>query len=142
MDLNGSHLPEDSKIIMKLVLSDGRRETRSAGSHSSVVRSWVSVNRSTLELGLWLLVAATLVLDAQTTTVGLQRGFVESNALMHTVFSVFDVSAIWAVKLIALAFAFGCRAALPPEDRLIVPASLGLPWAVATLSNLSLLAPF
>lgn len=84
----------------------------------------------------------TFVLDAQTTTVGLQQGFVESNALMHTVFSVFDVSAIWAVKLIALAFALGCWAALPPEDRLIVPASLGLPWTAATLSNLSLLAPF
>ena len=127
---------------MKQLLAGRRGDDHFVEGVSAAINTWLSGNRAAFEWSLWLLVAVTFVLDAHTTTVGLQRGFAESNVVMHAVFARFDVSAIWAVKTVATTFALGCWAVLPRADRVIVPASLGLPWAVATLSNLSLLAPF
>lgn len=92
-----------------------------------------------MEVALWGLVLVALVLDAHTTIAGLERGFVESNPAMRAVFAVFGVSAIWQLKAIAVAIAAGCLLVLPREDRLLVPLTLGLPWAFAALSNVGLL---
>jgi hypothetical protein len=95
--------------------------------------------RELVEVALWGLVLVALVLDAHTTVTGLERGFVESNPAMRAVFAVFGVSAIWQLKALVVAVAVGCAMLLPHEDRLLVPVALGLPWAFAALSNVSLL---
>jgi uncharacterized membrane protein len=124
---------------MEQILSGDRRQQ---------LRSYLSLDRRTdsvarrrrlVEAALWGLVLVALVLDAHTTTIGLERGFVESNPAMRAVFAVFGVSAIWQLKTLVAVVAVGCVVLLPREDRLLVPVALGLPWAFATLSNVGLL---
>jgi hypothetical protein len=120
-------LSESSKRTLRSYISRDRRP-------GSVVR-----HRMFAELVLWGLVLVALVLDAHTTTVGLERGFVESNPVMRTAFAVFGVSVIWQLKVLVGVLAVGCVVVLPREDRLLVPVALGLPWAFAVLSNATLL---
>lgn len=96
-------------------------------------------HRTLVDCWLWVLVVVALVLDAHTTTVGLEHGLVESNPVMRAAFSTFGVSVIWGLKAAVTALAVCCWAALPRADRMLVPASLGLPWALAVLSNTGLL---
>jgi hypothetical protein len=120
----------------------------SSGDRRQQLRSYLSLGRRSdsvvrrrrlVEAALWGLVLGALVLDAHTTTTGLERGFVESNPAMRAVFAVFGVSAIWQLKTLVVAVAVGCVVLLPREDRLFVPVVLGLPWAFAALSNVGLL---
>jgi hypothetical protein len=96
-------------------------------------------HRTLVDCWLWVLVLVALVLDAHTTTVGLERGLVESNPVMRAAFATFGVSVIWGLKAAVAALAVCCWAVLPRDDRMLVPASLGLPWALAVLSNTGLL---
>jgi hypothetical protein len=99
----------------------------------------ISRPRLLLEVGLWGLVIVSLVLDAHTTTVGLERGFVESNPVMRTAFAVFGNSVIWQLKTVVTVGAMVACVVLPRNERLVVPVALGLPWAYAVFSNASLL---
>lgn len=122
----------------QILLEDRRQQLRSYLRLDRPAESVVRGRRA-VEVALWGLVLVTLVLDAHTTMVGLERGFVESNPVMRTTFAVFGVSAIWQLKALVVAVAVGCVVVLPREDRLLVPVALGLPWAFAVLSNVGLL---
>ena len=124
---------------MNQILTEGRR--KQLGSFISLGRVTGAdiPHRMLVELGLWGLVLAAFVLDAQTTMVGLEQGFAESNPLLRTAFAVAGVSVIWQLKAAVVGLAVGCVVFLPSEDRLLVPVALGLPWAFAVFSNASLL---
>ncbi|WP_380675967.1 DUF5658 family protein [Salinigranum sp. GCM10025319] len=119
-------------------LGDWGQEFRTYTRLDRLCESFVR-HRTLVDCWLWVLVLVALVLDAHTTTVGLERGLVESNPVMRVAFSTFGVSVIWGLKAAVAGLALGCWAVLPRDDRMLVPASLGLPWALAVLSNTGLL---
>ncbi|WP_433624273.1 DUF5658 family protein [Halomicrococcus sp. NG-SE-24] len=98
--------------------------------------AWPDVGR--VERILWLIAALTLAGDLLTTYAGLRAGMVESNPVARSAIARFGFVALFGIKAFAVGVGVACRPLLPSEYTAVVPAGLALPWAVATLLNLSL----
>jgi len=93
---------------------------------------------STLELGLWLVVLAALVLDIATTAYGLSIGLVERNPFVRWALDSVGLAALPVLKLGAVAVALACRRAWP-ACAIVVPLGLAIPWSLAVGINLALI---
>lgn len=93
---------------------------------------------SSLELGLWLVVLAALVLDITTTAYGLSNGLVERNPLVRQALDTVGFVALPVLKLAAVAVALACRRAWP-ACAIVVPLGLAIPWSLAAGINLALI---
>jgi hypothetical protein len=128
-----------SENIWNTIFYTDESQERTAGLSLNSVETWLVQYQTLVEHWMWLMVLATLVLDVHTTTVGLEQGFAESNPLLRAAFEMFGVSILWQLKAVAAVIGLGCWTVLPRDERVLVPASLGLPWALAALSNTGLL---
>lgn len=133
-----SRIESGRNIINQIYSADETRERTPNISFRSV-EAWLAQYQTLVERWMWVLVFATLVLDVHTTTVGLEQGFVESNPLLRAAFEMFGVSILWQLKAVVAVLGLSCWAVLPEDERILVPALLGLPWAFAALSNTGLL---
>jgi hypothetical protein len=89
----------------------------------------------------WGLVIAAAALDVATTWAGLAVGLPESNPVAAAAITAAGTTpALVGLKLAALSVVAAGWRATPPPGRLAVPASVGLLWFVAGLSNLVVLA--
>ena len=95
---------------------------------------------SDLEVGLWVVVAASLVGDVVTTFVGLHLGLAESNPIARSAIEGWGLLGMLALKAFAVGVALCCRPLLPRAYRPIIPAGLALPWAVAVVINLYMIS--
>ncbi|MFB6151003.1 MAG: DUF5658 family protein [Haloarculaceae archaeon] len=93
---------------------------------------------SDVELALWAVAIAALVLDVVTTAYGLSIGLVEQNPLMRYALDTFGLLALGVVKGLALTVALAVYHAFP-EYALIVPIGLALPWGIAVVVNVSVI---
>ncbi|APW99779.1 hypothetical protein CHINAEXTREME_19275 [Halobiforma lacisalsi AJ5] len=100
----------------------------------------IAVTPARLERGLWVLVALSLVGDIATTFVGLHLGLTESNPVANSAIDGYGLGGMLALKAAAVGVGLACRPLLPRPYRSIVPAGLALPWTVATMLNLALIA--
>jgi hypothetical protein len=121
-------------------MSTGR--TENAGSTPSTLASvdallddvatWTTGNASAL----WLLVAASLVADTSLTVYGLELGLTERNPVaLDLIESVGVVPALLSLKAGAVGVGVAGWAVLPPDYRGLVPASLAVPWTLASVLN-------
>jgi hypothetical protein len=90
---------------------------------------------------LWTAVAVTFVLDVGLTAYGLEIGLSEANPVARAVMHLLGpLPAMVALKGVVVAFAV-CASRLVPEPRRgLIPLAVAAPWAVASLSNLALVA--
>jgi hypothetical protein len=116
-------------------------------SINAVDDAWTSIDPadvvpvSEYEHLLWLLVIATLVLDVATTTYGLQRGLSEANPLARRLFAqIGPLGAMLVLKGVVLAIGLVAWFSLPSRYRGFVPLGVALPWGVAGMFNLAMLA--
>ena len=98
---------------------------------------------SSYEPWLWLMVVGALVLDVATTTYGLERGLSEANPIANRLFTYFDpLSAMLVLKGVVIAVGIVVWYVLPYRYRGFVPLGVALPWTVAGVFNLTVLARF
>lgn len=93
---------------------------------------------STLEVGLWVVVAGALVVDIATTAYGLSIGLVEQNPVMRHAIESFGLVSLAVAKAGALAVALTVRHVWP-EYALLVPLALAVPWVLAVGVNLAVI---
>ena len=103
-------------------------------------KSVESLDPTTLERALWVVVGISLVGDIVTTFVGLHLGLAESNPVARGAIESWGVFGMVALKGFAVGIALGCRQLLDPEFRPIVPAGLALPWVIAVVVNLYMIS--
>ncbi|WP_129116889.1 hypothetical protein [Halegenticoccus tardaugens] len=90
------------------------------------------------EAALWTLALATFWLDIGVTTVGLDRGLVESNPIaVASMAAIGPVAGLVALKGGSLAVGVGGWLALPARSQWIVPALLSVPWGGAVCLNVA-----
>ena len=92
------------------------------------------------ETKLWMLVIAVTVADGVLTQAGLVHGHPEGNPFVRSAVSQFGYIGIWAIKVGALAIAFGVRSTLSNRRGPVVPLALMVPWTSATVLNVMTLA--
>ena len=112
---------------------DGRDAGPDDGDDSGAV-----AGVSSLELGLWLVVFAALVLDVATTAYGLSIGLVERNPLVREGIDSVGLVALPVLKLAAVGVALACRRVWPAYA-VVVPLGLAIPWSLAVGINLALI---
>jgi hypothetical protein len=96
------------------------------------VATWTTGNASAL----WLLVAASLVADTSLTVYGLELGLTERNPVaVDLIETVGVVPALLSLKAVAVGVGVAGWAVLPPDYRGLVPASLAVPWTLASVLN-------
>jgi len=88
----------------------------------------------TVEGALWLVVAASVVLDVYTTHLGLSMGLSEGNPAMRWAIGTGGIGALLAAKLLAVAAALAIRR-VRPRFGPAVAAGLALPWTAVVLVN-------
>lgn len=93
------------------------------------------VSSTALERALWLLVAVVLIGDVGTTVVGLHLGLTEANPVARVAIEGYGVIGLLALKVVAVALAYGCRQLLDRAYRPVIPLGLALPWSAAVVSN-------
>lgn len=86
------------------------------------------------ETALWLVVAATLILDVYTTGIGLQAGLTEGNPLMRAAMSQVGFVALVATKVAAVGLAALLRTRWP-RYRIAIPLGLAVPWGLTVAVN-------
>lgn len=96
-------------------------------------------NVSDLELVLWVIVLWALVLDIVLTVYGLSIGLVERNPIMRQALDTFGVAALGIAKAGAVAIALAFRTTWP-EYAIVAPLGLAVPWVLAVVFNVALLA--
>lgn len=91
------------------------------------------------ERALWTVAAAALLADVLTTLAGLQAGLAEGNPVIAGALADAGVLGFLGVKVGVFCLAVGVRVVLP-RFRGVVPLGIAIPWALAALSNVVLLA--
>ena len=102
-------------------------------------RLGVAENLGSRELALWVVVAASVLLDVVTTYLGLSAGLSEGNPVMRWAIHDLGFVALAAAKLLVVAGAAAFRAARP-EYGTVVALGLALPWTATVVVNTAVLA--
>mgnify|MGYP007116966705 CR=1 FL=1 len=92
------------------------------------------------ERELWILVLVVLLGDLASTYYGLQAGLVEHNPAGATAIESLGYWSLLFMKLIAITVGLACREGLPGRYTGLVPLGLAIPWLIATLHNVVLIA--
>lgn len=95
---------------------------------------------SAREPELWAVAVGALLLDLGLTLVGLELGLAERNLLASGLMASTGVVGLGLVKTAALAVALAARSLLPPRFVFVVPLGLAVPWLVASVVNLVVIA--
>ncbi|MHC3438278.1 DUF5658 family protein [Natrialbaceae archaeon A-gly3] len=93
-----------------------------------------------LEVGLWVVVALSLVGDVVTTFVGLHLGLAESNPIARGAIEGWGLVGMLALKAFAVGVALCCRPLLSRAYRPVIPAGLALPWGIAVVINVYMIS--
>ena len=92
-----------------------------------------SVSRT--EQLLWVVVLLALVADAALTVYGLSIGFKELNPIARAALDAMGVFGILSLKVFAVGVALLGRWVTPDSHAALVPATLAMPWVVASVLN-------
>lgn len=116
----------------------GSHPTGEGGTESRFDRLLADLDA--VEVALWIVVVAALVLDVALTHVGLQHGFAEGNPVLGPAMESHGFGALAGAKLGALAVG-GLSRVARPEYGAVIPLGLALPWLGAVVVNTIHLAP-
>ena len=99
-------------------------------------RTWLARH----ERWLWAVAVLALVGDLWLTAHGVSRGYTEANPLARSALAVHGIAGLAGLKLLALGVGVVAGRSLPPRYAPVVPLGLAVPWLVAVVSNVAVIA--